>query len=142
MYLRGYTMQAIANEVGCSRPTVSTDLAAIREEWKERFSSTFDQHVSASLAEVERLRLEHWKAWERTVGVHIVERETTGGKEGGTTSTTTESLAGDPRFLAGVAWCIERRCKILGLDAAKKIDANITGTQTIKVLKNVDLEKI
>ncbi|MHC4984512.1 MAG: hypothetical protein ACYTF6_15275, partial [Planctomycetota bacterium] len=33
--------------------------------------------------------------------------------------------AGDPRFLAGVQWCIERRCKILGLDAPTKAQASL-----------------
>jgi len=28
--------------------------------------------------------------------------------------------AGDPRFLTGVQWCVEQRCKMLGLLAAVK----------------------
>ena len=28
---------------------------------------------------------------------------------------------GDPRFLQNVQWCIQKRCKILGLDAIEKL---------------------
>lgn len=33
----------------------------------------------------------------------------------------TEDRVGDPRFLDGVQWCINKRCQILGLDAPTKI---------------------
>ena len=32
-----------------------------------------------------------------------------------------EGQSGNPSFLAGVQWCINKRCEILGLDAPKKI---------------------
>jgi hypothetical protein len=35
--------------------------------------------------------------------------------------TRSEGQAGDPRFLQGVACCIDRRCKLLGLDKPDKV---------------------
>ena len=36
------------------------------------------------------------------------------------TITKSEELAGDPRFLGAVLKCVERRCRLLGLDAPTK----------------------
>jgi hypothetical protein len=51
--------------------------------------------------------------------------------------------AGDPRFLAGIQWCIEQRCKILGLLAAVKNE--LTGkdggpVQTEIVIRYADVD--
>ena len=34
-------------------------------------------------------------------------------------STRTEKPVGDPRFLMGIQWCINKRCELMGLDAPK-----------------------
>lgn len=34
---------------------------------------------------------------------------------------------GDPRYLAGVQWCIEIRCKLLGIEAPKRVDVTSAG---------------
>jgi hypothetical protein len=40
---------------------------------------------------------------------------------------------GDPRFLAGVQWCINKRCEILGLDApAKFAPTDVDGKTTFE----------
>ena len=50
-----------------------------------------------------------------------------GGKDGGHSKTgkTTEGQYGDVRFMQIVAVCVEKRCKILGLDEPIKIDATV-----------------
>lgn len=47
----------------------------------------------------------------------------------------TDNPHGDPRFLAGVQWCINRRCILLGLDTPSKAQANM-GSQTIDALSD------
>jgi hypothetical protein len=132
-YLRGRSMRDLAQELDVALGTISSDMKAIREDWKERASSNFNAHVDEALAKIDRLELEYWSAWDRSVGKVTTERETLKGDDI-EISTTTENKAGDPRFLDGVAWCIERRCRLLGTDAPKRIDALIQGQTTVKVL--------
>lgn len=44
---------------------------------------------------------------------------------------------GDTKFLAGVQWCIERRCKLLGLDAPSK---SITASATLEQMRQMGRE--
>lgn len=46
----------------------------------------------------------------------------------------TEEQLGDPRYLQIVSWCIERTCKLLGLDAPTKITADITLWEAAKIV--------
>ena len=46
---------------------------------------------------------------------------------------TSMGQAGDPRFLAGVQWCIERRCKIIGIDAPTKSELTGAGGKPLTV---------
>ena len=71
------------------------------------------------------MRREYWQAWIRSTE----DKEATLTEKVEATTTTRskaqirkEGQAGDPRFLAGVQWCIERRCKLIGLDAPEKHD--------------------
>ena len=60
-----------------------------------------------------------WVAWE--LSLQDKERSTvTTGPNGGT-SDMTENQSGNPRYLDIVLNCIEKRCKLLGLDAPTKI---------------------
>jgi len=66
-----------------------------------------------------------------------VKQKGTPGEEQGKVKTSTvertvKGQAGDPRFLTGVQWCIERRCKILGIDAV------IAGEVTFRVVYDDD----
>ena len=49
-------------------------------------------------------------------------------------------MIGDPRFLEGVRWCINKREEIFGYGAAKKIDAKHEGEITIirKIINDSD----
>lgn len=51
-----------------------------------------------------------------------------------------EQRDGNPQFLAGVQWCIERRCKLLGLDAPEK--SELTIGDAIKVYEGVDVDRV
>lgn len=61
------------------------------------------------------------------------------------TTEKTEELVGDERFLGRVAWCIDRRCKLFGVDAPTKIaptdptgEAEYQGDLMGKVLSALD----
>lgn len=108
LYLKGWLQADIATEIGMSRATVSRDLKSLHKGWLKASLIDFNQAKANELGKLDHLEREHWNAW-------ILSWEHP--PEGG----------GDPRFLAGVQKCIERRCKILGFDAPQGVDVTSGG---------------
>lgn len=130
LYLQGWIQADIAAELSISPATVSRDLAALRRDWLESALVDFDEAQSRELAKINRLEREYWEAWERSTG----ERKRTSTKQVDLVDgkrkeaqIQTDEMLGDPRFLAGVQWCIEQRMKIFGLEAARKLDLSSAG---------------
>ena len=137
-----------------SQQMVSYDLCAIRKSWQKSALVDFDDAKAKELAKIDNLELEYWRAWirscedaetatKKTKGVvqqindekaRIIKQQPIEG------ITTTKGQAGDPRFLTGIQWCIERRCKILGIDAAQKVDMTTKGDKIIVL--GVDLGEL
>lgn len=139
LYRDGHTQRAIAQQFGLSQGQICQDLAEIRRRWQMESIEFFTDKVNAELSRIDNLEITYWEAWERsildatmvrvekkTVGLkvevdNLVELPAVETKE--IKSRTGQS--GNPAFLAGVMSCIERRCKLLGLDAPAK--AELTG---------------
>lgn len=128
LYLQGWIQADIADELHLSQPTVSRDLAALHKQWIASALVDFDAAKGSELAKIDRLEREYWRAWERscedaeTVTQKGVEAA---GQQRKEATKVVKGQSGDPRFLAGVQWCIDRRCKILGVDAPTRQE--ITG---------------
>jgi len=133
MYLQGKTQADIAEEVGIDQSTVSRDIAALQGAWRESALIDIDEAKARELAKVDRLEREYWDAWERScedvVTVRAMGKQPAKGEKGKPDRVTriTKKQDGDPAFLRGVQWCIERRCKIIGVDAPTKTEAKIDG---------------
>ena len=123
LYLKGWTQTKIAQHIGFSIATVSLDLKRIRKEWRETYKEDFAKRQARELAKIDRLEREYWEAWERSIGINET-RTVKNGKDGTEETVKQQDLVGDPRFLDGIAKCIDRRCKILGIDAPTKIEVN------------------
>jgi hypothetical protein len=125
LYLTGALQIDIGARLGLSQQQISYDLKAIRKEWLQSSLRDFDEARSQELAKIDHLETTYWDAWRRSVEKREIETskmvETAGGQRM-EAATRTELQAGDPRFLAGVQWCIDRRCKLLGLDAPDRIE--------------------
>jgi hypothetical protein len=122
----------IANEVGLSTPTVSRDLQHLYKEWQESSLVDIDKAKSQELAKVDRLEREYWQAWERSCKDAETMRQEGSKKKDGKVEPdkvvkTAKGQAGDSRFLAGIQWCINKRCELLGLDAPEKHDITSGG---------------
>jgi len=133
LYLQGWLQTAIAEEIKTSQATVSRDLKALQKDWLKSALRDFDKAKSQELAKVDRLEREYWDAWQRSC-----EDAETLVKDGTPEKVeklkrTSKGQAGDPRFLQGVQWCIEKRCKILGIDAPVKTDVT-SGGERIKLV--------
>lgn len=104
LYLRGKQQQAIADELGMTRQMVGYDLKAIQKRWREDTSRDLDADKIRELAKLDELERTYWKAWE---------------------DSSMGNRQGHPAFLRGVLDCVDRRCKLLGLDAPAKVDAKV-----------------
>lgn len=134
LYLQGMYQADIAAKLGLSQPTVSRDIQVLIEEWKVERVYDINEAKARELAKVDNLELEYWEAWHRSQENAEKEvkkqkaapaKKVKGEKESAVIMNQeiqkiSEGQTGDPRFLAGVQWCIERRCLILGVDAPKK----------------------
>jgi hypothetical protein len=125
LYLQGWLQCDIADHLKIARSTVTTDLKAIHQEWLASSLRDFDEAKARELARIDTIEMEYWEAWEKS---KKEKKTTTSGKE--TTdeglerkkaSVRLEETPGDPRYLQGIQWCIDKRCKILGLDAPLKV---------------------
>jgi len=123
LYLSGWTQTAIAEELGVSQQTISLDLKAVQKDWLASSLIDFDAAKAKELAKVDRLEREYWAAWEASKEDKetSVTEKAGGEKPRSKAQIRREGQVGNPSFLSGVQWCIERRCKILGIDAPQKM---------------------
>ena len=99
--VRGLKQWEIAEKLNLSQPQISKELVAIDQEWKRSANIDFDEMRSRQLAKLDELERRSWSAYERSVSVNGV---------------------GDPRFFKSILDVIDRRCKLLGLDAPEKME--------------------
>lgn len=142
-YLHGDSQMAIvekmkiAHNIKISQTTVFRDLKAIQQQWKKETNLDIDEIKIVQLKKIDNLEREFWAGWHRSYGPT---RKKTIKKKTDPDGTTDEKqvqeweLAGDPRFLQGVLQCIERRCKILGIDQIGEVNVfqNVTFAQFVK----------
>lgn len=132
LYLQGKTQHEIAQIVGVQQPRVCKDLKLIREEWRAARVADFDEAKDRELARIDHIEREAWAAWGRSVGQRkTTTREMDGSAPPGSApspakvTVKTEEQPGDPRFLERVQWCVDQRCKVLGLYAPKRIEVGV-----------------
>jgi hypothetical protein len=123
--IRSYTL---------SRQQIWRDLKAIHDEWRREYTTTYDEAIRNELAKIDELERTYWIAWDESKkkkemirATRIADTVNAGGTEKPSYSRTKtekreEQRDGDIRFLEGVERCIEKRCKLLGLNAPDKVD--------------------
>ena len=126
MYVQGKTQAEIAAVIGVTRQMITQDMALVRTRWREAQVRDFDELRSEQLAKVDTVESEYWAEWERSKAQAT--RKTSERRDGvDRASVTVEDQTGDPRYLQGVERCIERRCKLLGLDAPTRSEVSGPG---------------
>jgi hypothetical protein len=147
LYLQGWIQAEIADHLAknrtyrISQQQISADIRAIQKRWLDSSVRSFDEARAQELAKIDNLELVYWSQFEASKDP-IIKRKTAKKVDGRTTEATQEvSLGtGDPRFLQGVQWCIERRCKLLGLDT--QTEGTDEKPFIIKVLKGVSMDDL
>jgi hypothetical protein len=131
-YVKGQTQLQIAEAEGISLAQVSRDLLWIRNEWLKRALANRDELAAKELAHLDHAETEAWEGWERSKQP-VEETQTEKaqfGIEDQSSRNRVRSRArvkkrqrdGNPAFLQIVLSVVDRRCKLLGLDAPQEVD--------------------
>jgi ECF sigma factor len=135
-YLKGNLQAEIASALGLSIATVKRDLATIRERWLDSALRDFDALKAEQLAKIDAVEAEAWAMWsrscERQVRTSTQEIEASS-HPGCNTRTDAQLGSGEPRYLQITLQCVERRSRLLGLDAPQKIAQTDSKGQDSKV---------
>ena len=131
LYLQGITQAEIGQRLDVSQPQICYDLKTLRKRWLQSSIMNIDLAKAKELARIDHLEREYWEAWEKSKNPV----KTRGSKkvDGATVESTiqAETGTGDPRYLSGVQWCINKRCEIVGMDEAKNFE--ITWREQAKI---------
>lgn len=117
----------IARICGVSSTQISRDIKHIRKEWKESRLEDTDEYVSQELAKIAVIEEEAWKAWEKScekvVSTRVVKEAPSKQYPDGKMSKQVQEQErhGDKAMLDIVLNCIEKRCKLLGIEKPIKI---------------------
>ena len=145
LFLRGYSYREIADALNrdlsargmgytITFQMVYYDLQQCLIEWKRERLDTIDDYVTQELRKLDKMEVELWEAWERSKTGKLREKNRQNAKprkvleDGdnpeyyGYEETTTETSAGNPRFLDLLLNVQQRRAKMLGFDAPIKVE--------------------
>lgn len=117
--------------------TVKHDVDTLLQEWQENRLEDTDKKVTSELARIDLVIREAWDMWEKSKVDYEKKKGRQHGKpifdeEGTQTGVKTSwqelyneefRACGDARYLDIIIRCIERRCKLLGLDK-ETVDLN------------------
>jgi hypothetical protein len=147
-YMKGHTMEeagrlaaeALGGRIPFTKTTVSHYVNEAIEQWKANKDELVQNHKAVELEKINRLEVTYWAAWERSCAV-IKTHKKVKKKDGQgerlklvQASSDEEQGLGDPRYLQGIQWCIDKRCLILGVDVpqtAIQINNNQPGSTTL-----------
>ena len=131
LYLEGWNQTQIADELGRHQSTISRDLKVIQEEWAEAAILDLNEIKQRELTKLDQLEREYLDAWRRSK--EPIRKTTIKGRGKGEApdtmerTTTTEYQVGDARYLDGALKCVERRCRLLGIDAPTDMKIGVSG---------------
>ncbi len=136
LYLvKGMTQQKIAAQLGVSQVTISNDVRSIKEEYSMKRLNKYQSYLNIELAKLDAVERESWAAWERSIGRServVTKTDAAGDVE---ETVTVDELVGDPRFLTQVQAAIDRRIRLLGLDAPQEVILNTMEARLSNLIK-------
>jgi len=149
LYVQGLTLYAIAKRVSVTPAQLTYDMKVLVKRWQETALSDIAHLKLKELVKIDELERVYWEAWERskaertTSSTKKKERQQQDPDKDqqpvGFTGKSNrpkkppinvanieamlrkEESFGDPRFLAGIQWCIDTRCQIWGIYGPTKI---------------------
>lgn len=152
LYAQGKTPAQIARAQGVTVNQISYDLKIIRRYWRMSRIRDFTEAVARELANIDKLQETYWNAWARSLQP---QEETMTERTDGETPRNVARVRREPKpigsfeALRGVQWCIDRRVKLLGLDAPQHVTfeairaeaeriASVTGLQPEEIINEAE----
>jgi hypothetical protein len=134
-YCEAKTQAQIAEDLAAqriyrvSRQTISNDIKEIQRRWLESSIRDFDEARAEELAKIDHLEATAWDEYYRSRKAQkkTLQKSMSGDREINEARVEEIERIGDVRYLQLVDRCIERRCKLLGLDAPAKADITSGG---------------
>lgn len=127
LLLKSWTVPMIARELKLSEATINREKRILVEEWKKAAADDIDAVKAKELQKLDDLEREARKEWERSKEAYtkkvVEDLIGRGGESGRAKKAKIETIEqlGDPRYLAIIQGCMDRRAKILGTDAPTKV---------------------
>lgn len=112
--LKGWTQAAIARHMNITAATVSRDLAAVREFWREFPICDFQKVRLEQLQKIDLVEAEAWAAWQRSQDPQR-SASVSHGKTGEHSRSSLKHQHGDHRFLREITRCVAQRGNLIGL---------------------------
>lgn len=142
MYAEGKSIGEIAHWLNTNRDYILSvsqirhDIVTVRRNLEAIAAEPIAKRRAVELGKIDRLEEEAWNAWFASTKEQIT-RDTRAEFRGDDTNNPekirrlvrTEQSVGDVKYMQMIAWCIDRRVKLLGIDAPTRIDANISMRQ-------------
>lgn len=121
LYLQGFSQAMICEKLQVSPATVYNDITAIQDEWRRTRLRNFDEARSRELMTLDRIEREAWAEWERSKKDVTIKEVSTDDENKKRAKQTQRGQTGAAAYLDVVLRCVDRRCKLLGLDSPTKI---------------------
>ena len=121
LYLQGITQAEIGQSLDVTQQQICYDLKILRKRWLQSSVLNIDLAKAKELARIDHLEREYWVAWEKSKNPVKTKGQKKVDGQVIETTVQAETGTGDPRFLAGVQWCINKRCDIVGMDEVKTL---------------------
>lgn len=152
LYLQGNTITRVVELAkeqtghGFGYGTVSKYIGEAVQEWQEHKNQLIENHKAIELAKINSLEITYRDAWVRSCEIAKSKSVTKKKGEEGARLAVAQVKEdekrgnGDPQFLRGIQWCVEMRCKILGIDTpqvAVQVNNNTTNTNSTTIVRRV-----
>lgn len=147
--LTGNTLAEIKSKFDALGRPYTLSQTQIYQDWKKCFAlwrkenaALVTDHIDKELASMQKTEAEAWRAWEKSKEAAVqkrLERMSEGGEgERNRHVVQTEEQCGDPRYLDIIAGVRRDRIKLMGLDAAQKIELSGSVCLTKEVLAEIE----
>lgn len=141
--LQGKTMYGVHQELNEARKgeyslsysQIVYDIKVIEREWVEHYLEDVNAMKAKELARIDRIERAAWDEWERSKRtIAKTEKEQVENEQVGKDNVAyqkhrktrakkvEQERDADKEFMKIIQWCVEQRCKILGLNAAQRYD--------------------
>jgi hypothetical protein len=105
----------------------------LKKEWRKQRKEAIDELQDATLLELEQMAAEAWRAWEASKQPHETTEVTTDASGEERVKIVQKAGTGDVRYLELAIKAMERRARLLGLDAPSRNEISGPGGQPLEI---------